>query len=287
MEEVMKRIAPVFLCALAVLFPALTEAQIPNAGFETWGSGEPTGWTTNNYAGYYTPVTQTSTAHSGSSALQGAVVSAFTVPYAPFVYTGFPISQRYMTFSGWYTFDPVGGDSLYGWISMFKSHSLIGYAVFTNKIAQGVYTQFSATVSYLQGGTPDSCATWFGIAGSSGNSGRFNLGSAFTLDDLSLSGTATGVAEHVTQPLAFALFQNFPNPFNPSTLIQYQLAGAGPVRLTVFDILGREVATLVDGVQQQGTHEARFDGGGLSSGVYLYRLQTTGFVQQRKMMLEK
>jgi hypothetical protein len=59
------------------------------------------------------------------------------------------------------------------------------------------------------------------------------------------------------------------------------------VRLTVYDILGREVATLVDGMQQQGVHEARFDGGGLSSGVYLYRLQTAGFVQQRKMILQK
>lgn len=283
----MKRIAPVFLCALAVLFPALTEAQIPNAGFETWAGAEPSGWITTNYPGYYVPVTKTLTAHSGSSALQGAVVSYYTIPYPPFVYAGFLISQRYATFTGWYTFDPVGSDSLYCWLTMFKSHSPIGYAVFTNKTAQGDYTQFSATVSYLQGGTPDSCAIWFGIAGSSANSGTIHVGSAFTLDDLSLSGTATGVAEHSTQPLAFALSQNFPNPFNPSTLIQYQLAGAGPVRLTVYDILGREVATLVDGVQEQGTHEARFDGGGLSSGVYLYRLQTTGFVQQRKMILEK
>jgi hypothetical protein len=59
------------------------------------------------------------------------------------------------------------------------------------------------------------------------------------------------------------------------------------VRLTVYDILGREVATLVDGMQQPGPHEARFDGGGLSSGVYLYRLQTAGFVQQKKMILQK
>jgi hypothetical protein len=70
-------------------------------------------------------------------------------------------------------------------------------------------------------------------------------------------------------------------------LIQYQLPGAGPVRLTVYDILGREVARLVDGIQQPGNHEARFDGGGLASGVYLYRLQTAGFVQERKMILQK
>ncbi|HEX7574493.1 MAG TPA: T9SS type A sorting domain-containing protein [Bacteroidota bacterium] len=283
----MKRIAPAFLFAFAVVFPALTEAQIPNAGFETWGAGEPAGWVSDNYAGYYSPMTQTSTAHSGFSALQGTVVSYFTYLYPPFVYTGFPISQRYATFTGWYTSNPVGGDSLYGWLAMFKSQSPIGYAVFGNQATQGAYAKFTATVSYFLGGTPDSCAIWFGITGPSANTANIHEGSTFTLDDLSLSGTATGVAEQPTQPLTFALSQNFPNPFNPSTLIRYQLPGAGPVRLTVYDILGREVATLVDGTQQQGAHEARFDGGGLSSGVYLYRLQTSGFVQQRKMILQK
>jgi hypothetical protein len=281
----MKRTALAFLFALTVPIPALLEAQIPNPGFETWSTGEPSGWTTTNYAPDYVPVTQTVTAHSGFSAMQGVVVDYFSYLYSPLVSTGFSTSQRYATFSGWYTFDPVGGDSLYGWLAMFKSQSPIGYAVFSNKTTQGTYARFTAAVSYSQSGTPDSCAIWFGIAGS--NNATLHAGSMFTLDDLSLSGIATGVAEQAAQPRAFSLSQNFPNPFNPTTLIRYQIASAGPVRLTVYDILGREVATLVDGIQPQGEHETRFDGGGLSSGVYLYRLQTDRFVQQRKMILQK
>ncbi len=283
----MKKIAPAFLFALALSFPALTKAQIPNAGFETWAAGEPAGWTTQNYSGYYVPMTQSANAHSGSSALQGTVVNYFGYLYPPFVYTGFPVSQRYAALTGWYTSSPEGGDSLYGWVIMYKSGSPIGYAIFGNTGTQGAYVKFTATVGYILSGTPDSCAIWFGMTGPSANPSNFHAGSMFTLDDLSLSVTATGVATPAAQPLTFALSQNFPNPFNPSTLIRYELPGSGTVRLTVYDILGREVATLVDGTQQQGAHEARFDGGGLSSGVYLYRLQTSGFVQQRKMILEK
>ena len=284
----MNRIALVFLCALAVMFPALTEAQIPNPGFETWGSGVPTGWITNNIPTFASPVTQTSTAHSGSSALNGTVVSfAGITSYPPTVWSEFPVAQRYATFSGWYSFTAVGGDSLYGWLVMSKAQAPIGIAFFSNKTTRASYSQFNETISYFDSGVPDSCQMWFGITGSSASNDTIHVGSTFNLDDLSLSGTAAGIAEQRVQPLVYALSQNFPNPFNPSTLIRYQLAGAGPVRLTVYDILGREVATLVDGMQQPGAHEARFDGGGLSSGVYLYRLQTYGFVQQRKMILQK
>jgi hypothetical protein len=284
----MKRIALVFLCALAVLLPALTEAQIPNPGFETWAGGLPTGWITTNAPPIAVPVTQTATSHTGSSALKGTVVSIAGISsYPPFIWSEFPVAQRYATFSGWYSFSAVGGDSLYGWLVMYKASLPIGVAVFSNKTTRATYTQFNVNIGYFGSGVPDSCAMYFGITGSSANNDTIHVGSTFNLDDLSLSGTAAGIAEQTAQPLAYALSQNFPNPFNPSTLIRYQLAGAGPVRLTVYDILGREVATLTDGMQQPGTHEARFDGGGLSSGVYFYRLQTAGFVQERKMILQK
>jgi hypothetical protein len=284
----MVKTALVFLCALAVLFPALTEAQIPNPGFETWANGLPTGWTTDNISPIAVPITQTTPGHGGSSALKGSVVSLAGISsYPPWIWGEFPVAQRYATFSGWYTFSPVGGDSLYGWLVMYKAGVGIGVSVFSNKTTRGTYTQFSANIQYVASGVPDSCWMWFAIIGSSANKDTLHVGSTFNLDDLSLSGTAAGVAEQTAQPLAYTLSQNFPNPFNPSTVIQYQIPGAGPVRLTVYDILGREVATLVDGVQQPGTHEARFDGGGLASGVYLYRIQAAGFVQQRKMILQK
>jgi len=85
-------------------------------------------------------------------------------------------------------------------------------------------------------------------------------------------------------PSSFALSQNYPNPFNPTTVIKYQLAAAGEVNLTVYDILGRTTAVLADGRMAAGQHEVRFDGAGLASGVYLYRLIAGRFVQNRKMV---
>ncbi len=90
------------------------------------------------------------------------------------------------------------------------------------------------------------------------------------------------------QPVAstFALLQNSPNPFNPRTAISYQLPAVGRIRLTIYDLLGREVKTLVDGTVNAGLHTVTFDAGGLASGVYFCRLcSASGFVATRRMML--
>ncbi len=88
-------------------------------------------------------------------------------------------------------------------------------------------------------------------------------------------------------PKQFALEQNYPNPFNPSTMISYQLPASSNVSLKVFDMLGKEVATLVNGRQEAGAYTMNFNANQLSSGVYFYRLQAGNFVQTRKMMLVK
>jgi endo-1,4-beta-xylanase len=95
------------------------------------------------------------------------------------------------------------------------------------------------------------------------------------------------------QPKAFALMQNYPNPFNPTTDIKYSVPEKGYVSLKVYDLLGVEVATLFDGVRQAGSYVATFDGRGLTSGIYIYRivLQPTeggrrdGFTAVKKMMM--
>jgi endo-1,4-beta-xylanase len=83
----------------------------------------------------------------------------------------------------------------------------------------------------------------------------------------------------------FALSQNYPNPFNPATLISYSIASSGRVSLKVYDVLGKEVTTLFDGIRPPGSYTARFDGTGLSSGVYLYRLRSGGMVLTRRFVL--
>jgi hypothetical protein len=85
--------------------------------------------------------------------------------------------------------------------------------------------------------------------------------------------------------IGFELAQNFPNPFNPTTVFGFRLSVFGHTRLTVYDILGREVAVLVDGVLPAGTHSVRFDATGLATGVYLYRLESGGQMQVRRMVL--
>ena len=83
------------------------------------------------------------------------------------------------------------------------------------------------------------------------------------------------------------LFQNQPNPFNAQTVIRYELIEAGPTSLTVSDMLGRKVATLVDEMKDAGVYEARFDANAFASGIYFYYLSTPSQFMQRRMILTK
>lgn len=88
-------------------------------------------------------------------------------------------------------------------------------------------------------------------------------------------------------PQHFSLSQNYPNPFNPVTKITFQLPKAGPVKLTVYDMLGREVVTLVNGNLNAGTYNADWNALNFAGGVYFYKLDTEGFMETKKMVLVK
>jgi hypothetical protein len=88
-------------------------------------------------------------------------------------------------------------------------------------------------------------------------------------------------------PNEFYLYQNFPNPFNPSTQIRFDIAKAGIVKLNVYDITGKQVASVVDGTLQPGKYSYDFDGANLSTGVYFYRIETPDYTSIRKMILVK
>ncbi|TSA23174.1 T9SS C-terminal target domain-containing protein [bacterium] len=99
--------------------------------------------------------------------------------------------------------------------------------------------------------------------------------------------TAIMVANDEGTLKSFALYQNYPNPFNPSTAISFQLSAVSVVTLKVYDVLGRELSTLIDEREQPGVYSIRWDGSAFPSGVYYYRLTTSAFTQTRKMVLVK
>jgi len=119
------------------------------------------------------------------------------------------------------------------------------------------------------------------------------------IDVLSASGSDHKIAWHENTsvvsvesisndiPTEFSLSQNYPNPFNPSTKIKFQNADVKFVSLKVYDLLGREIATLVNEEKPVGIYEVKFDAVGLQSGIYFYRLQAGSFIETKKMLLLK
>lgn len=98
---------------------------------------------------------------------------------------------------------------------------------------------------------------------------------------------STDPTENGALPTVYNLEQNYPNPFNPSTDIAFALPNAGQVKLVVYNILGQEVATLIDGHMEAGNHSVTFEADNYSSGVYFYRLNAERYTQTLKMMLLK
>jgi photosystem II stability/assembly factor-like uncharacterized protein len=112
------------------------------------------------------------------------------------------------------------------------------------------------------------------------------LGSTFQV--LHADFTITGVDQQTPAvPVSAELFQNYPNPFNPTTKIEFSIQNSEFLTLKVYDLLGREVAVLVKGQMDPGAHQIRFDGSGLASGIYVYRLSAGNLVQSKKMLLLK
>jgi hypothetical protein len=123
-----------------------------------------------------------------------------------------------------------------------------------------------------------------------------NIGSySYRLKQVDFDGTFeySGVVEvDVPAPAVFAMDQNYPNPFNPSTMISFRLAVDSKVSMTVFNVLGQEVASVLNGNLAAGSHQVTFDASSLNTGVYMYRIEAAGidgtnFVDVKKMILTK
>jgi len=101
------------------------------------------------------------------------------------------------------------------------------------------------------------------------------------------NGIVTSLTKEKTLPSEYILAQNYPNPFNPVTTMAYQLPVSGRVSLIVYDLLGAEVATLVNSVQSAGIHSVRWNAANVASGIYFYRLRAGSFTQTRKLVVIK
>jgi len=122
---------------------------------------------------------------------------------------------------------------------------------------------------------------WWVAAVNADGQGPYSRELAFWIGTLGVSLPSSEV------PKVFALMQNYPNPFNPSTIISYQLPTSSFVSLKVLDVLGREIATLVNDRQNPGNHSVRFSASNLSSGVYYYRLQAGTYIETKKLTVIK
>ena len=172
--------------------------------------------------------------------------------------------------------------------------------------ATSIYTGFGNPLAGEPGWSSIIGTSWlkstFDLAGiaNDGNtiSLRFDFGAdnntivyrGWYIDDLVADGFGTpggplGVSDNSGIPEKFALLQNYPNPFNPSTIITYNVPGRERVQIQVFDLLGNDIATLVDGMVDQGVHSVQWNASGIASGVYFYKMTAGRFVDTKRLIL--
>ncbi|HEY6953366.1 MAG TPA: T9SS type A sorting domain-containing protein [Bacteroidota bacterium] len=167
-------------------------------------------------------------------------------------------------------------------VSVDNAGVLFAAFVDQNNLGRGVYFSINNGTSWTFTGCDSVHVTSLVSFGDStyaltSDAGAFYVGK---------SGT-TAVQRTTGGPVSYSLAQNYPNPFNPATTIRFSIAKFSVVNLKIYDLLGREVATLVNGAMNAGVHEATFDASRLASGIYFYRLRAGDFSATKKLVLVK
>jgi hypothetical protein len=152
-----------------------------------------------------------------------------------------------------------------------------------DSVSAGVYRQFVVPMTYYSSEVPDTAIIQVSVLGPTGSD--FHAGTTIHVDNLSFSGTVDVGEENFEKPVTFELSQNYPHPFNPSTSIRYSVQSSQHVSLRVYDVLGSEIAILVDEVKEPGNYIAVWDAHDYPSGMYFYRLRSGNQVGQKKMLL--
>lgn len=276
-----------------LFFTSTIFTQIPNAGFESWTGSEPDGWVTSNVPSFITNVTQSAESHSGSSAVKLVIGSFISLPYWGHLFTGiddvsnagFPVSQRHGSLRGYYKLIASPGKVLEITVFMQKAGSSIGGGVVILDGDIPNYAEFIAPIDYISSEIPDTAViniTYLDTAE------QWTVGGGAFVDDLSFGGFV-GIEELVSNsvPVSYELFHNYPNPFNPSTKIEYSIPEESFVELKIFNLIGEEAANLVSRYQKAGTYRADFNAEGLQSGIYIARLTANNFTRSIKMIMLK
>ena len=286
----MKNVLLLFL----IIMPYVMFAQVPNPGFEQWAGTSPDNWFTSNNPLLPSTITQTNDSHGGSFAVRGEVkIDANNQIYVPGLISGpfgqgFEISKRYTSVSSYYKFSPVNGDALDIVVWMYKNDNYIGGGIVEVTDATSGYVKVVIPVTYLTEETPDKCA--IGLATVYPDGDDPHAGTWFILDDVTLDEGVTAVDGDKDQILKndFTLSQNYPNPFNPSTTIEFSLPKSENVSLKIYNSIGEEVATLIDGkAMETGSHKVQWNAGNVANGVYIYRIEAGNYSISKKMILLK
>lgn len=296
-----KFIPSILIFVLMLLSTSYAQNEILNAGFENWNNGKAQHWLSTNIPNNIaTNVTQTTDAHSGSFAITGEVQLVFNADFVPGIFTGynesvvesgFPVTQKYQSFSGYYKF--IRGGSI--------QDVFLVVATLTNqsggvRIAEaemellpaGEYTFFDIPFVYDPANlSMDPEVVHISIVIDETPDGDVNQGSTFFVDDLSFGGTTSVGLNSDIIPNQFKLEQNYPNPFNPTTQINFSLPEHSNVELSIYNMLGEKVATLLNENLQAGNYSTNWNAENISSGNYIYRISSGNYVESKMMTLLK
>ncbi len=286
----MKTLINIMIALLCATF--LSAQNVPNGGFEDWVDGEPVDWTTNNFTNFAT-ITQTQPGHSGTYALKGQAFEIDNKNYGPNLLSGLddlgiPVSQNYHKLSFYYKFDNGGNDRLICAVIIADENFMtLGSGGWEQDETVDFFALATITILYSDPGGTAAHANIQFITVDDFGSGQPSVDSWFIIDDVEFSGVVSVNDDNSIVPDKPHLYNNYPNPFNPSTTIYYSLPVTSNVTLKIFNTLGEEVSVLVNSVMEAGTHEVNFEASQLNSGIYFYQLRTGNFVETKKMMLLK
>ncbi len=265
-------------------------AQITNNGFENWetdsaGNYNPVGWqTTNDFP--LINVEPFSPGCQGQFAMTVKTINAgFAFPGFALLETAINFNERPTKFYACVKSNIMSGDQVLIMIALMKGDSAVAVmdsCTFKIDLTITQFTNLEFPITYQSNLIPDSLI----IIVSSGFV-NVQVGTELTIDEIGFINGSSDISSDENLLNEFELFQNFPNPFNPITSIRYQIPVSADVEIKVFDLLGKDVGTLVNEFKNAGKYEINFNANQFSSGVYFYKITAGNFSDTKKMIILK